>query len=87
MASVPAGVTVAPLLGRGVQNLPSVVGGAQVSPRKPAFIPDMEVPVDRTRLLSLPEATGRWRTPWVDTAALPTHQVSLLCANYCGKPW
>ena len=32
------------LLGGGIQNLPTIVRGAQVPPGKPALIPDMEIP-------------------------------------------
>lgn len=37
------------LLGSCIQNLPSIVGGAQVTSGKPAFIPDMEIPVDENK--------------------------------------
>lgn len=42
------GVTLASLLGGGIQNLPSTVRGTQVIPCEPGFIPDVEIPADRT---------------------------------------
>lgn len=86
------GVTLASLLGGGIQNLPSAVRGAQVSPHKPGFIPDVEIPTDRTtdcRACPRPpqQVRGKNHTSDLIGQCSDTPRVSLPCASYCGKPW
>lgn len=85
-------VTLAPLLGGGIQNLPSIVRGAQVSPHKPGFIPDMEIPADRStgcRACLRPHSRQVAKSHiWDLTVQRPnTHPISLLCASCSAKAW
>lgn len=83
-------VTLASLLRGGVQNLPSTVRRAQVRPHKPGFIPDVEIPADRTIRCGAwprPHSTGMAKPHISDlTLQCPRTQVSLLWASYCVRP-
>ena len=86
------GLTFALLLGGGIQNLPSTVRRAQVIPHKPGFIPDVEIPADRTRdWRAYPRPHSRrmakYHTSDLTVQYPATHQASLLCVRHCVRPW